>query len=402
MADGAAAPVDPAFLQRVLQPLERARTLPAEAYASAEVFAWEQRHFLEGSWFCVGRAADVAAPGDQRAVRVGATSVLLVRDATGTLRGFFNVCRHRGHELLEPGTTRNARGIRCPYHSWVYGLVGDCRATPRFGGRPGVAGEGFDRTEFPLVPARVAEWRGWVFANVSGDAPPLSAHLGNLDRYVADYRPERLVVGASEEYEIAANWKIVVENYNECYHCSSIHPELCTVTPPDSGGEYPEPASGVWVGGPMQLREHAATMSLTGESLGVCIPTVPASRRHEVGYLALLPNLLLSLHPDYVMTHRLLPLAQDRTWIECAWLFPPEAFAREGFSPSYAAEFWDVTNREDWQACQSVQRSTGSPGYRPGPFSPWEYDVWRAMTIVARGYRDGRLSPWQQPDPAPS
>jgi glycine betaine catabolism A len=149
----------------------------------------------------------------------------------------------------------------------------------------------------------------------------------------------------------------------------------------------------------MQLRPHAATMSLSGASLGVPIPTLPEPRRREVGYLVLLPNLLLSLHPDYVMTHRLVPIAHDRTHIECAWLFPPEAFDRPDFSPAYAAEFWDITNREDWQACESVQRNAASPGFRQGPFSPRETDVWAAMATVARGYLDGRLTP---PPPRPT
>jgi Rieske 2Fe-2S family protein len=386
MRDDSAAPIDSALLDRVLQPLERARTLPGEAYASPEVFAWEQRHFTEGSWVCVGRATDLERPGDQRALRIGSISMLLVRTGAGQLRGFYNVCRHRGHELLEPGTGRSGRGIKCPYHGWVYGLDGDCRATPRFGS------DDLDRAEFPLVPVRVEEWHGWVFVNVSGDAPPLAEHLGNLDAVVADYRAERLVALASHEYEVAANWKIVIENYLECYHCSSIHPELCKVTPPESDVQFPG-ASGVWIGGGMLLRDHAVTMSLTGESFGVPIPSVPESRRREIGYVALLPNLLVSLHPDYVMTHRLVPLAPDRTWIECAWLFPPEALERPDFTPDYASEFWDITNREDWEACQSVQRNVASPGYQQGPISYWESDVWVAMTLIARGYREGRLSP---------
>jgi phenylpropionate dioxygenase-like ring-hydroxylating dioxygenase large terminal subunit len=115
----------------------------------------------------------------------------------------------------------------------------------------------FDRGEFPLVPVRVEEWYGWVFVDVSGDASPIEEHLGNLEIVVADYRPERLVLAASHEYEVAANWKIVIENCLECYHCSSIHPELCKVTPPESGVEYPE-ASGTWIGGGMVLRENLA------------------------------------------------------------------------------------------------------------------------------------------------
>jgi Rieske 2Fe-2S family protein len=381
------APIDPALLDRVLQPFERARTLPAAAYASPDVFEWERHRFFEGSWVCIGRATELAKPGDQRAVQVGSLSILLVRGDDGALRGFHNVCRHRGHELVPPGEARNARGIKCPYHAWVYGLEGDCRATPRFDV------EHLDRGDFPLVAARVAEWHGWVFANVSGDAIAFEEHIGNLDMAVGDYLPERLVVGASHEYEIRANWKIVIENYLECYHCSNIHPELCEVTPPESDHSYPEPTSGVWIGGPMVLRDHATTMSLSGESLGVAIPSVPTVKLREVGYAALMPNLLISPHPDYVMTHRLVPIAPDRTWIECAWYFPPEAFEKDGFSPDYASEFWDITNREDWEACQSIQRNVTSPGFRQGPISSWEIDVFRAMSVVARGYREGRLAP---------
>ncbi len=387
MPESVAAPIDPELLELVLQPLERARTLPAAAYSSEAVLEWERRRFFDGSWFCLGRSADLGSPGDQRAVRIGDEGLLLVRGDDGVLRGFFNCCRHRGHELLPEGETRNARGIKCPYHAWVYGLEGDCRATPRFD----VAE--LDRSEFPLVPVRIVEWRGWVFANASGDAPAFQDHIGNLETVIGEYRPETLVLGASHEYEVRANWKIVVENYLECYHCSSIHPELCEVTPPESDRPFPEPSTGVWIGGPMELRPYAVTMSLTGESLGVPIPSVAEEKRREVGYVALLPNLLISVHPDYVMAHRLVPLAPDRTWIECAWHFPPEAFERPGFSPTYASEFWDITNREDWAACEAVQRNAASRGYRQGPVSSWEIDVWRAMAVVARGYLEGGLSP---------
>jgi Rieske 2Fe-2S family protein len=387
MSDRTAAPIDPELLELVLQPLERARTLPAIAYASPEVFEWERSRFFEGSWVCVGRSNDLGTSGDQRSVRVGTESILLVRGDDGALRGFFNVCRHRGHEIVADGEVRNQRGIKCPYHGWVYGLQGDLRAAPRFDL------SGFEKSGFPLVPVGVAEWHGWVFVNASGDAPPFEQHIGNLELVVHDYRPETLVLGASHEYEIGANWKIVVENYLECYHCSSIHPELCEVTPPDSDHAYDEPPTGAWIGGPMVLRDHAVTMSLTGESLGVPIPSVPQAKLREVGYAAVLPNLLISPHPDYLMTHRIAPLAADRTWIECAWYFPPEAFAKEGFSPDYAREFWDITNREDWAACEAVQRNTTSAGYRQGPISSWEVDVWREMATIARGYLEGRLSP---------
>ena len=391
MAERTAAPLDLDAVELVLRPFERALTLPGDAYGSQAVHDWEVAHFFEGSWACIGRTGDLvlAEAGDQVAVQVGRQSFLLVRGDDGVLRGFHNICRHRGHELLAVGETRHQRGIRCPYHAWVYGLTGDCRATPRFDT------PNFDKSGFPLVEARLAEWHGWLFLNASGDAGPFEEQIGNLEVVVDGYAPESLRLGARHEYELQANWKIVVENYTECYHCDEIHPELCRVTPPESDIVYPEPSDGVWVGGPMELREHAATMSLTGESFGVPIPSLPEDKRRIVGYAAVFPNLLISPHPDYVMTHRLVPLGPDRTWIECAWYFPEEAFAKDGFSPAYAEEFWDITNREDWGACESVQRNVTSPGYRQGPFSYWETDVFRTQAMVARGYLEGRLHPPQ-------
>jgi phenylpropionate dioxygenase-like ring-hydroxylating dioxygenase large terminal subunit len=375
-------PIDPAALHTVLEPLGRARTLPAKAYTSEDVLAWERSHFFEGSWVCAGRGFDLERVGDQVAVTIGTEGILLVRDAEGVLRGFFNVCRHRGHELLERGASARRRAIRCPYHAWTYGLDGRLRAAPRFTDLPSA-----DPVWEGLMPVRVLEWLGWVFVNASGEAAPLEEHVGNLTDLVAPYRPERLVACATHRYEVEANWKAIVENYHECYHCTNIHPELCRVTPPSSGESY-DP-TGFWVGGSMELMPHAQTMSLTGESKGVPIPGLDESRSRQVFYFGLFPNLLISPHPDYVMTHRLEPLAPDRTRIECQWLFPPEAVEEEAFDPSYAVEFWDLTNRQDWQACESVQRGAGSRGYRQGPLAVEEDNVHQFQAMVAGGYLSG-------------
>jgi Rieske 2Fe-2S family protein len=378
-------PLDPRRLALCLEPFpDRARTLPAAAYTSPEVFAWEQEHFFEGSWVCVGRSSAAGEPGDQLALHAGREGILLVRDVTGELRAFSNVCRHRGHELVRGTGPARGKAIRCPYHRWTYGLDGT------FIGGPGLASQpGFDKRDpdHSLVQVRAVEWRGWVFVNVSGDAPPFEDHLGSLDDLVADYEPERLFVGASHRYEIAANWKIVVENYHECYHCSEIHPELCTVSSPGSGEDY-EP-SGLVIGGSMELLPHAETMSLDGISLGVPFRKLSEAARRDVHYVQIFPNVLLSIHPDYVMTHILEPLDAGRTRIDCSWLFPPEAREREAFSPSYAAEFWDITNQEDWAACESVQVGAGRRGYRQSPFSSAEHVVHQSMALVAHGYLEG-------------
>jgi len=373
------APIDPAGLADSLRPFGDSRMLPRAAYVDPAVFDWEQRHFFGGSWMCVGRSEAVANPGDQRAESVGTAGVLLVRDDDGGLHAFANTCRHRGHELLGCGTSINRRVIACPYHSWGYELSGGLRAAKGFKGR-----EGFDTDAWGLMPLPVQEWHGLVFVDGSGHAPAFETGVADLAPVVAPYEMERLKVAGSHEYEVRANWKILTENYHECYHCPVIHPELCTVSPPASGDNYP--ASGTWVGGTMDLREGMATMSLDGSSGGVMLRGLDAKGLRTVIYLNVFPNILVSLHPDYVMVHRLTPLAPDRTRVECSWAFAPEAVERPGFDPSYAVDFWDITNRQDWQACESVQRGLTSEHAVPGPLSAEEDAVYQFVTMVARGY----------------
>ena len=233
---------------------------------------------------------------------------------------------------------------------------------------------------------RLVEWHGWLFANASGDAPPFEEHVGNLGELIENHRPEELLAGARHTYEVQANWKILVE----CYHCPSIHPELCRVSPPKSGEDHE--ARGDWVGRSMELEDHAETMSLDGRSRAPRLPHLTGVRGREVYYYQLFPNLLISVHPDYVLTHRLQPLAPERTAVECEWLFSREALDSDGFDPSYAREFWDITNRQDWGACEGVQRGVSSRGYRQGPLSPEETTVGKFVAMVARGYLEGTVA----------
>ena len=309
------APVSAAGVADALRPFGQSRMLPRAAYVDPAVFAWEQRHFFGGGWLCVGRSDQLPDPGDQRAEASTAGGVLLVRGEDGALRAFANACRHRGHELLPCGQTANARAIVCPYHAWAFSLDGGLRAAAGFRHQPG-----FHDADWGLAELPVTEWHGLVFVDGSGTAGPLDAALSELDAIVAPYEPERLVVAGRHEYETSANWKILTENYHECYHCPAIHPELCKVSPPKSGENY-TPA-GPWVGGWMDLRDGMDTMSLDGTSGGVTLRGLDERRRRTVEYVNVFPNILISAHPDYVMVHRLLPLAADRTWIECTWSLP--------------------------------------------------------------------------------
>jgi Rieske 2Fe-2S family protein len=373
------APLDELQVRKVIDDFGHNLTLPSAAYTSPDVLGWEKENLWQSTWVCVGRLEELVAPRQVRAVDLGDESVLLVRDEDGTLRAFSNVCRHRGHELAPVGDAIDVRLIRCPYHSWSYRLDGSLRAAPTF-----TQSSTFDASEFPLISVGVGVFGGWVFIDLSGSSPSLESHFGNLADIVSPYEPERLMTAASHSYEVEANWKVVVENYNECYHCSTIHPELCEVTPPDSGFDHIP--TGMWLGGTMDLKEHAVTMSLDGSSNGVNFRKIDEQQARQVWYLTVAPNLLLSMHPDYVMTHLLTPIGVDRTIIECSWLFPPEAFDLPNFDPAYATDFWEITNREDWSACEGVQRGMRNRGYRPGPLSRWEGTVYQFIGVIARSY----------------
>ena len=373
------APLAQADLLDCVRPFGQSRLLPRAAYVGADVFSWEQHDLFAGGWLCAGRGDLMRNPNSQTALQLGARGVLLTRDAAGQLFAFENICRHRGHELLACGASVTRDSVLCPYHGWRYQLNGALRHARAIhdvaNARP---------AELGLMPMGVAEWGGWIFVNLSGLAAPFELHLGDLGERFAPWQCEQLMPGATHVYELQANWKIAIENYHECYHCPMIHPALCRVSAPDSGGRHD--GTGAYTAGWMTLTEPAQTMSLDGISHGEFLPGLNTAQRREVHYVSLFPNLLLSFHPDYVMTHRLEPLSPTRTRVECQWLFSPASLAREGFDPAYAVDFWDRTNREDWAAVESVQRGVLSERFIPGILSNEEGSAYRFVHRVASAY----------------
>ncbi len=369
-------------------PFGSSRMLPSAAYTSPLVFRWEQRHVFAAGWTCVGREDELRVGPDepsgrpltQRVVAVGDVSVVLTWPGDEVV-ALANTCRHRAHELLAEDDSATRQSLVCPYHAWSYDLAGRLRQAPGYHGMAG-----FEPADHGLVRLPVQRWHGWLFVHA---ASPLSdpvvadfdTYVGGLDEIVSPYAPEDLELGARHTYEVAANWKVITENYHECYHCPLIHPELCQVSPPESGHNHD--LAGAWVGGCMDLRDGMETMSVTGRSDGRPLAGVS---RTTVEYLGLWPNLLISAHPDYVMTHRMVPLTADRTWVECSW-YVPRIGDGQSVDPSYAVEFWDITNRQDWKACESVQRGLSSPHASPGPFGPGEDAVHAFVQLVARCYQ---------------
>jgi Rieske 2Fe-2S family protein len=357
-------------------------TLPARYYVDPEHYRREIDRVFGRMWFCAGRADEIPAVGDYVLRTLGDESVIVVRSADDRINAFYNVCRHRGTRVCEgPG---HSRRLQCPYHAWTYDLDGRLVAAPHF-----EEGEQFRRDDFGLVPLGCDVWDGLVFLNLSGAHVPLADQLGDLPSKFAAWRMGELRRGARVVYDVAANWKLIIQNYSECLHCPVIHPALQKVSHYLSGTNDPAGLDSTYLGGRMDLRDGIATMSFSGEARRANLPGLDAEACRHVSYYSVLPNLLLSLHPDYVMTHVLWPRGEGRTEVVCEWHFHPDELARPGFDASDVVEFWDVTNRQDWHVSELTQLGLKSRAYSPGPYSGREellpaFDRW----IVSRVRED--------------
>jgi glycine betaine catabolism A len=343
--------------------------LPREHYVSPEAFAIERDRVLARSWTCAGRLSELGLREPRRlaVLDVLGESVLVTCANDGQLRAFFNVCRHRGSQVVavDPATGAPppcpAAALRCGYHSWTYDLDGSLMHAPHTDDV-----DDFDPASFGLHPVGAASWGGFLWLNLAG-RHSLEAELGAVPDRLTRYPLDQLVVGASYVYEVAANWKVVAENYNECYHCGPVHPELVRLVPAfGAGGQHLDWEEGI------PHRDGAWTFTLTGTSDRAPFPALdPEERRRHKGELVY-PNLLLSLSADHVAAFRLEPLAVNATRVVCDLLFAPDEVAKPSFDPGDAAEFWDLVNRQDWAVCESVQRGMSSRAYSGGWYAPME------------------------------
>jgi glycine betaine catabolism A len=366
------APFTAEELAPTLRPLLEASLLPARAYTDEDIARWEAEHLFLGGWMCVGHVSTLAGRGSFRTAEVAGESLLVVGD-----RGFYNVCRHRGARLVSE-REGSVRRLQCPYHAWSYGFDGALKNAPHTDGL-----DDFDPTCNGLRAVRTETLGGLVFADVSGTAPPLAEHVGALAEHVDAYRTGELRRAARIDYDVAANWKAIVENYSECLHCPGVHPELNRLSHYLTGEDYYGP--GAWCGGSMTLtKPDADTMALNGGHGGR--PAIAGVDPRLVFYFALFPNCLVSLHPDYVMLHTLFPRGAGRTEIVCEWFFEPETMERDGFDASDAVDFWDLVNRQDWHVCELAQLGLGSRGYTPGRYTAVEGTVHDFDVMVAEAY----------------
>jgi Rieske 2Fe-2S family protein len=347
--------------------------LPGSYYTDEHHWVREVDQVLAREWFCAGRLETwgLADGTSERlaVIDVAGESVLVTRGRDGELRAFYNVCRHRGSQVVPvdpaqgPPEPCRAAALRCPYHSWTYDLGGQLLRAPHTEDV-----DDFAPAEFGLTPIAAETWGGFLFLRLADPTGgSLLDSLGGIPDRVRRYPLDSLVVGRTLTYDVRANYKVVLENYNECYHCAGVHPELVRLVPAFGHGG----ADLDWDAG-IPHRDGAWTFTASGTTDRAPFDELDADERVRHKGELVYPNLMLSLSAEHVAAFTLWPTAAGRTRIVCDLLFAPAEVARETFDPSDAADFWDLVNRQDWAICESVQRGMSSRGFTQGWFAPME------------------------------
>ena len=342
-----------------------ARTLSGEYYRSAEIFEREQEQVFARRWVCVGRARDFVQPGSYRLAAIAGESLIIVRDRSGEIRAHYNVCRHRGTRLCTASQGTLSETIQCPYHAWTYRLDGRLIGAPHMAGTPD-----FDITDYPLHSAAISEWEGFLFVNLGANPEPLAEAFAPVQGRFTRFHLPSLVSVRRIDYDVRANWKLIMQNYSECLHCPTIHPELTAKLPYTSGAN--DLTEGAFLGGYMEIKAPHESATISGRACAIPLGDLSPDDRSRAFYYTLFPAMMLSLHPDYAVYYTVTPRSATESLVTCEWMVHPDAPSQPGYNIADAEEFWDRTNRQDWHICEQSQLGVMSRVYAPGPYSPRE------------------------------
>jgi Rieske 2Fe-2S family protein len=356
-------------------PLGRIETsIPAHYYYDARHYERELDVFWHRMWIMAGREEEVPEPRCYKVVTIGTQSIVILRDLEGRLRAFHNTCRHRGSIICTEEQGRlPGRRLVCPYHNWTYTLDGQLAATPRRMESPD-----FDLEDYPLFKVAVDTWGGFVFVNLAGDeAASLSVALGEMPERFKNYGFENLRIGKRIVLDVRANWKLLFENFSECFHCPPVHPELCEIVTAfwDGGawGLHYDKAGNLLKEPRARYRAGAATLTMDGTARIPPFKGLTDEERKNL-YLAqtFRPNLFLNIHPDYINSHQMLPTGPESVRMIYDWLFEPESLTRPEFDLDHYVTLWDVTNRQDARNCEWQQQGLHARPLAHGCFVPQE------------------------------
>ena len=329
------------------------------------IFELESESIFSSSWICLHRVAKLENGSGVLPICFENNRILVVLDSNGEVNAFRNFCRHRGSQLVtDDNCSKIGQRIQCPYHAWTYNRDGRLLAAPNMDDVPN-----FSKEDFSLEKVPCEVYGGFVWVNLQPEKS-VAEFLMPIQAQFDEYQLKDLEVVAELNYEVRANWKLIFQNYNECYHCPTVHPALNRLTPYTDSSNLLE--SGPILGGPMKLADDCETMSTDGLAVANPFPRLNDDQKRCVNYFTIFPTIFLSTHPDYVLIHRLERLGVEETRVTCEFLVDPNEAEREDFDASRAVEFWDMTNRQDWHVCELAQSGMQDPCYIPGPYSNLE------------------------------
>ncbi len=341
------------------------RTLPGKYYHDEKIYQEEIEKIFYKFWIYACRAEEIPAVGDFKLIQVEDESIILVRDKSNEIKAHFNVCRHRGTQLCtEEKGHFESKTIQCPYHAWTYQLDGNLISAPLM-----KEGNGFLKSECSLFKAHVTNWEGFLFISLAEDPVPFEDQMEALMGKFSDWNMADLRIAHHIKYELNCNWKLILHNYQECYHCPGVHPLLSELTPFQSAQH--DFSKGAVIGGFMEISKKRGSMTMDGEAAGPPVCKVSGDDLQRVYYYSVFPNMLLTPHPDFVLFHHIIPKGPGKIINDCYWLFHPDVIEDKNAQARIqsAVDFWDLTNRQDWQVCEQMQVGTKSKRFTRGYYS---------------------------------
>ncbi|WP_237476401.1 aromatic ring-hydroxylating oxygenase subunit alpha [Lichenibacterium dinghuense] len=359
-------------------------TLPQPFYTDPDLYRFDLDAVFARSWIAVGFECEVAEPGSYLAARIGASPIVITRARDGALRGFHNACRHRGAQLCAEGAGRRSLLV-CPYHQWSYGLDGRLVRAARMG-------ENFDPAEHGLVPVRVEAVAGTLYACLAEDAPDFAPFRREVEPLLAPLALQDAKVAHVDTLVERGNWKLVMENARECYHCDAKHPELSFTFPTGARGNFESegdpariafddrmaarglpvgPVDGDWYqAARFALNDGCASMTEDGRA---CVARpLAALTEGDVGSLrwALEPHSFAHAVGDFAFLFSAMPTGPRETVVTSKWLVHRDAVEGVDYDLGTLTALWTATNLQDRDLVENNQRGVDGAGYRPGPYSP--------------------------------
>lgn len=386
------------------------RPLPQAFYKDEDLFAADMALIWERQWLFAGLSCEIKRPGDWFTVAIGETSVVVIRDRDDTIRAFFNTCRHRGSRICA-GERGTARRLTCPYHQWTYGLDGKLMFARNMG-------ETFDPSKYGLKPVSCEVVAGYIFISLAQEPQDFSSFSARVTPYLAPHGLERAKIAFESTIVEKGNWKLVLENNRECYHCAANHPELLRTISEYDGPTDPRYGSdGVvfaaktacdearWAAAGLpyapveEAPEYRLVRAAMERGVSFTMSGEAASRRvmgtlpeQDVGSLRLLrfPNTWNHALGDHAVAFRLLPLGPRETQVTTRWLVHEEAVEGVDYDLDTLTEVWKATNEQDQRLVETNQLGINSLGYEPGEYSPLvESGVMAFIAWYLDALRDG-------------